>query len=130
MTRTLGDIAAKKVGLLSDPEIFHIEMRPGDRFIVIASDGVWDVMKSAEVVGYILKHPDRETAAEGLVKEARGRWVKYNQQKRWRNNISDYVTARTGIDDITVVIAYMKYKIDNDEYKNLQLNAHGKIVYV
>ncbi len=77
-----------------------------------------------------MKHHDRETADEGVVKEARGRWVKYNQQKRWRNNISDYVTARTGIDDITVVIAYMKYKIDNDEYKHLQYNPHGKIIYV
>ena len=55
MTRTLGDLQAKKIGLISDPEVKHIELKPGDRFIVVASDGLWDVMNSAEVVGFILK---------------------------------------------------------------------------
>jgi len=38
MTRTLGDLQAK-----------NIELTRQDKFIVIGSDGVWDVMQSAEV---------------------------------------------------------------------------------
>lgn len=53
MTRTLGDLQAKKIGLISEPEIQHIELLRGDKFIVIGSDGVWDVMSSAEVCGFV-----------------------------------------------------------------------------
>ncbi len=44
MSRTLGDLQAKKIGLISEPEIQHIELNKQDKFIVIGSDGVWDVM--------------------------------------------------------------------------------------
>jgi len=54
MTRTLGDLQAKKIGLISEPEIESIELNPvTDKFIVIGSDGIWDVMTSAEVVGFV-----------------------------------------------------------------------------
>ena len=53
MTRTLGDLQAKKIGLISEPEIQHLELVRGDKFIVIGSDGVWDVMSSAEVCGFV-----------------------------------------------------------------------------
>lgn len=54
MTRTLGDLQAKKIGLISEPEIQHIELQPKfDKFIVIGSDGLWDVMNSAEVCGFV-----------------------------------------------------------------------------
>ena len=40
MTRTLGDFAAKKIGLSSVPEIQHLDLTIHDEFIVIGSDGV------------------------------------------------------------------------------------------
>lgn len=55
MTRSLGDFTAKKIGLISVPEVDHLWMKPQDKFIVLASDGIWDVMNSAEVVGFILQ---------------------------------------------------------------------------
>lgn len=56
MTRTLGDLQAKKIGLISEPEIQHIELQRGDKFIVIGSDGIWDVMQSAEVCGFVAQY--------------------------------------------------------------------------
>ena len=45
MTRTLGDLEAKKIGLISVPEIKHIEINPKtDKFIVIGSDGIWVIL--------------------------------------------------------------------------------------
>lgn len=114
MTRTLGDLQAKKIGLISVPEINHIELKPGDKFIVIASDGIWDVMNSAEVVGFVLQCPGQDSAAEMLVKEARQRWVDLNKAKKVNNKIGDYPTARRGIDDITVVIAFLVFAIDEN----------------
>ena len=87
-------------------------MKPGDRFIVIASDGVWEVMRSAEVIGFIMRVENKDQAAELLVKEARNRWVNINKEKKINNRIGDYPTARRGIDDITVVIGFITYNID------------------
>ena len=82
MTRTLGDLQAKSIGLISEPEIQNIELKPGDRFIVIASDGVWDVMSSAEVVGFIVSTNDPKESAEKLAKEARSRWEELTRTKK------------------------------------------------
>ena len=35
--------------------------------MVIGSDGVWDVMSSAEVCGFVLKHEPKESVAEAIV---------------------------------------------------------------
>jgi len=54
ITRTLGDFAAKRVGLISEPEIQYLELTEQDQFIIVASDGVWEVMSSGEAVGFII----------------------------------------------------------------------------
>lgn len=55
MARTLGDLHGHKIGITADPEIEVWDIEQNDVFIVIGSDGVWDVMSSAEAVGYISK---------------------------------------------------------------------------
>ena len=51
---------------------------------MIASDGVWDVMQSAEVVGFILAQHDKELKdiADLLVDEARSRWEELTKSKK------------------------------------------------
>jgi len=55
ITRTLGDFSAKRIGLISVPEIQQVELTQMDQFIIIASDGVWEVMSSGEAVGYCIE---------------------------------------------------------------------------
>ncbi len=81
MSRTLGDFAAKKIGLISEPEIQHIELTPFDSFICIGSDGIWDVMSSAECIGFVIQHAHRDDVAELLVAECRRRWDEMNKSK-------------------------------------------------
>lgn len=133
MTRTLGDFQAKKIGLISVPEIQHIELKRGDQFIVIASDGLWDVMSSAEVVGFVLYHQDvwvegENVIAEKLVSEARGRWQELNAMKKVNNKIGDYPTARKGIDDISVIIAFIQFEDgDNNSNDNLKIDEESRL---
>ena len=54
ITRSLGDLRAKKIGYISEPEVDHLKIKKNDKFIVLATDGVWNVMSSAEVIGFIL----------------------------------------------------------------------------
>lgn len=118
MTRTLGDLQAKKIGLISEPELQHIELISGDQFIVIGSDGIWDMMTSAEVVGFVLQCPTRELAAENLVKEARRRWDEANKTKKANSKIGDLPYLKNGCDDITAVIGFFTFiEEEGDQYK-------------
>jgi len=74
ITRSLGDCLAHTIGVSCDPEITFRFREPGDKFIVLGSDGVWDVMSSAEVVGFVLDCEKKEETAKKLVGECRERW--------------------------------------------------------
>ncbi len=56
ITRTLGDLAVKDAipGLIPDPDTSTHFLQPDDYFVVICSDGVWDVFSSEEAVGFLL----------------------------------------------------------------------------
>lgn len=41
MTRSFGDKAGIRAGTTAIPEISQTDITPEDRFIVIASDGIW-----------------------------------------------------------------------------------------
>ena len=84
ITRSFGDLIAHKIGVIAEPEVTHKEIDNDDRFIVMGSDGVWDVMSSAEAVGFILSLPieEKETAAEKMVGECRERWDLLNEIKK------------------------------------------------
>ncbi len=44
MTRSFGDGMAARVGVSAIPELGEIELTPFDKFIVLASDGVWEFL--------------------------------------------------------------------------------------
>jgi integrin-linked kinase-associated serine/threonine phosphatase 2C len=55
VARTLGDLCGHKIGISSEPEIEVWPIEATDVFVVLGSDGVWDVVSSAEAVGFISK---------------------------------------------------------------------------
>ena len=43
ITRAFGDISLKKnMGLIAKPEVKKVEIRLSHRYLVLASDGLWD----------------------------------------------------------------------------------------
>lgn len=48
VTRSFGDWNYKKSGVIVDPHILKIEINEDDLYLIIASDGVWDVIKDEE----------------------------------------------------------------------------------
>ena len=56
VARALGDCSLKhtpKRILIPDPEVTTFKYHPQDEFIVIATDGLWDVMASQDAVTYV-----------------------------------------------------------------------------
>lgn len=56
MTRSIGDMAAASVGVTAEPEIKVIpNLSQRDKFLVIASDGIWDRLSNQEIMMLIAK---------------------------------------------------------------------------
>ena len=55
MSRSLGDYIAHSVGVATDPEIMRFELQPEDKFIIIASDGVWEFLTN-EMIAKIVSN--------------------------------------------------------------------------
>jgi serine/threonine protein phosphatase PrpC len=109
MTRSMGDLVAKSVGVTYEPEIKAVSnLTSQDKFLVIASDGLWDRIPNDEVCR-IVANPfydrgDAEGAVQFLAKESAERWTREQGM----------------IDDITIVIAFI-----NPQTGSLQTASHN-----
>ena len=96
ISRSLGDNLAHSVGVISEPEIKKIEFNGNEKFILLASGGIWKFIDSDESVKIIKdfyeKNMDAVGALNKLVKQA---------FKRWKNE-------EDNMDDITVVLTFFE----------------------
>lgn len=78
MTRSFGDIVAKSVGVSCHPEIKEFELNEDSRFIILASDGLWDRLTNEEIVRIVGNefYPQRDIdgAINYLMSESVQRW--------------------------------------------------------
>lgn len=93
MARAFGDFCLKEYGLISMPEVSCHLITEKDEFIVLATDGVWDVLSNTEVVSIISRATSRASAARYLVESA---------NRAWRTR---YPTSK--IDDCAVVCLFL-----------------------
>ncbi|CAN1253250.1 Probable protein phosphatase 2C 6 [Linum perenne] len=81
MARAFGDFCLKDYGLISIPDITHHRITDKDEFVVLATDGVWDVISNDDVVNIVGSVPP-SSAAQTLVDSAHQAWrIKYPTSK-------------------------------------------------
>ena len=93
MTRSFGDRVAATVGVVSIPEIKEYIFNSNDKFMIIASDGVWEFISSQECIDIIKEFYDRNDlkgCCEFLYQESSKRWLKEEEV----------------IDDTTMIIVF------------------------
>ncbi|KAH9804601.1 protein-serine/threonine phosphatase [Citrus sinensis] len=82
MARAFGDFCLKDFGLISVPDIYYRRLTEKDEFIILATDGVWDVISNKEAVEIVASAPSQATAARALVDWAVRSWkLKYPTSK-------------------------------------------------
>lgn len=77
LSRSLGDMKYKQVPKLmpkdqmitADPDITVTEVKPTDRFFVLACDGVWDVLGNQEICDFVSARLDRGMSTEDIVRD-------------------------------------------------------------
>ena len=56
MSRSVGDTLLKESGVISSPEIREIILVEDDKFAILASDGVWEVINNRDAVQIVSNH--------------------------------------------------------------------------
>ncbi|XP_026447394.1 probable protein phosphatase 2C 72 [Papaver somniferum] len=80
MTRAFGDFELKDYGIIATPQISHHHLNIKDKFVVLASDGVWDMLSNDQVVS-IMSSSRPETAAKAVVEAAVAGWKRFPHLK-------------------------------------------------
>ena len=81
---------AHSVGVVAEPEVSTHELDDKDRFLVVATDGVFEFLSNHDVASIVGRCDTAEMACRVLVQESAARW------ERDGGGIAD---------DITVVVA-------------------------
>ena len=122
LSRSLGDTDAKEIGITAEPDVTAVQVRKEvDRFVVAASDGVWNVMNNAEVATFVetyrsacvrflpsdcpanIVDPRNSSIARLLCEEARVRWLALAE------------ADDTVIDDISCVVLEFDSRVSKEE---------------
>ena len=85
LSRSLGDLYCKKFGVSNIPDISVNKLDRNVKYIVVASDGIWDVVKDNE----LLELSGNRKNAEGLCKDL----VKLSINKETKDNVSCIVIS-------------------------------------
>jgi serine/threonine protein phosphatase PrpC len=93
MSRSFGDSIAHSVGVTAVPELHHHRLAIRDEYVVLASDGVWDVLSNEELALALEEHKASADLAAAIAQLAAARWDAAEDESR---------------DDITVVVADLK----------------------
>ncbi|KAF2306492.1 hypothetical protein GH714_018554 [Hevea brasiliensis] len=79
MARAFGDFCLKDYGLISIPEVSYRRLTKNDEFVVLATDGIWDVLSNFDVIRIVASARKRSLAAKMVVKYAVRAWKKISR---------------------------------------------------
>ncbi|CAM8942629.1 unnamed protein product [Rhodiola kirilowii] len=88
MSRALGDYCVKGHGLISVPDVTQRLITTRDQFVILATDGVWDVISNQEAVEIVSSATDRAKSAKRLVECAARAW-----KRKRRGYATDDISA-------------------------------------
>eukprot|EP00250_Pteridium_aquilinum_P007653 c17323_g1_i1 orf=278-1396(-) len=96
--------------LTAEPAILVHDLEPYDRFLIFASDGLWEHLSNQEAVEIVNTHPHRGVARRlvkaALKEAAKKREVRYADLKRIRRGV-----RRHFHDDITVIVVFLDHEL-------------------
>jgi serine/threonine protein phosphatase PrpC len=96
MTRSFGDYYASTAGTISTPEVSEYKFVPEDKFLILASDGLFEFIESDEVVNIVSEYYEKNDivgCCEFLYKESYRKWI-YEEEDT--------------VDDITIILVFFE----------------------
>ena len=117
MSRSLGDVLAKKAGVIAEPEMSSYTYDPLSsnpevrgmvpRWVVMASDGIWDVMTNEQVAQFLYDprnaNKNAQKLSEQLLRLARQKWLQAPANQGVQHE------QFADIDDISVLLLKLEF---------------------
>ncbi|CAN8278747.1 unnamed protein product [Cochlearia groenlandica] len=115
----------KRPIMSGEPSVTEHELQPQDRFLIFASDGLWEQMSNQEAVDIVQNHP-RNGIARKLVKmalqaAAKKREMRYSDLKKIERGV-----RRHFHDDITVVVIFLDTNVVSSFAKGPSVSIRGR----
>eukprot|EP01119_Soliformovum_irregulare_P004501 TRINITY_DN15526_c0_g1_i1.p1 TRINITY_DN15526_c0_g1~~TRINITY_DN15526_c0_g1_i1.p1 ORF type:complete len:600 (-),score=127.41 TRINITY_DN15526_c0_g1_i1:109-1908(-) len=90
ITRAIGDLdfksedltGGKSSGLIAEPSVSKTLLTADDQFLMIASDGFWDVVSQDEASQYVLKNAEKDS--DSICKNL----IELSQERKTRDNVT------------------------------------------
>ena len=95
MSRSFGDDVAHMIGVTSKPEIKEFKLSEEDKFIMLASDGIFEFISSEEAVNLV-----KDFYLKDDIQGALNQLYKISSQK--------WIMEEGVIDDITLILVFFK----------------------
>ena len=93
MSRSIGDLDAKKIGVIPNPQIVEYTLDSNSKYMLIASDGIWEFIPNEEAMRIGNKFYLRNDAM-GLCNEL------------YRESVNYWLKEDCIIDDITLIVVF------------------------
>jgi len=96
IARGLGDLNSMRCGMIPTPEVTKRKVTSEDKFLIMASDGLWEFISNADAVNFVDQFYSKgKPAIEAC------RYLIARAALAWRENEGDYR------DDITAIVVYL-----------------------
>ncbi len=97
VSRSFGDIDAQPY-VTHKPELFRYKIESNDKFLILACDGLWDVVTNEEAVNFIL-----DFCYDNKLEKRISSRKKINISKK----LANYALSKGSTDNITIIIAFL-----------------------
>jgi len=101
VSRAFGDMDAKPY-VISKPDIYKYKLKLSDKFIVIACDGLWDVMQNQDVVNFINNKLKSINHLDNLSS---------NSKKNIAYELANHAINNGSYDNISIIIIFFAYHL-------------------
>ncbi|EYU20690.1 hypothetical protein ABFS82_11G003500 [Erythranthe guttata] len=110
--------------LRADPAIFTRNLQTNDKFVIFASDGLWEHLTNQEAVQLVHNHPRvgiaRRLVISALSKAAKTRQISFNEIKKLDKGVRRHIH-----DDITVVVIFIDREMMDKKNSAPELSVRG-----
>ena len=95
VSRSIGDQIAATVGVVCEPEVLFFPHKVEDKFIILASDGLWEYISNQQAVDIVAKYYEK-LDCDGAISELYG-----TAKNKWEEN-------EEFMDDITIILLFIE----------------------
>ncbi|RHY34340.1 hypothetical protein DYB32_001023 [Aphanomyces invadans] len=127
-TRSLGDHVSEELGVFAEPEIITKTLNAHDKFIVIASDGVFEFLTSQAVVNIVKEYKSPLDACHTVVMESFSRWLDFEVRVPLQQTSSSDACPQERTDDITCIILFVEPVAKQVPVRSSKLHGRNSII--